>query len=111
MKTTAISQACEVVRGGSTENDSVLYCPEDKPLVFSCNAIDNQAPDNGPTNMSSQCPSSGHCHMNPGRTDLGGDGFYLETVTNGSSQGCLAYDDNHNHTAYRIEITCCESIE
>ncbi len=99
-----------MIRGGIVKKDAVLYCPPEKPLIFSCNANDDQAPDSTPTDLSGTCPTSGSCPMNTTRTSLGGDGFYLETVTNGQTQGCLAYDNNHSHTDYRLEITCCESI-
>lgn len=46
------------------------------------------------------------------RGNLGGDGFYLEKVIkeigSESIQGCVAYDENHNHNPYRLDVMCCK---
>ena len=95
--------------------DSVGWCNSDYPNVVHCSLVDDQAPNSGPTVLSSAGSSSGSC-QNDGlckadgiRTSLAEDAFYLELVVkdNGITQGCWQYDSGHSRQDYHLDLVCC----
>jgi len=116
--------SCIYQRGDIDDKDFVTWCPLTHPKAVYCGAADDQAPNTGPTLVSTintspvECVDylggvGGHtesCDTSGGRrSDLGGDFIYFEMVRNSvGTQGCLSYDDGHNHTDYRHEMVCCQ---
>jgi hypothetical protein len=103
----AISQQCITKRGAAFSNDQVIWCDSTYPNMYSCATLDDQAPSSP---ESSSCTSDGSCTAyTSSRTGLGADHIYLEKVIkSGNIYGCLAYDPDHSHTAYKLDIMCCK---
>jgi len=113
----SVSQNCVMKRSSVQKKDAVVYCPDDKPLMFSCQIIDDQPPSSAPTSLADYCESDGLCNAGSkapetyNRTDLGSDQAYLERVVNSDDvEGCWQYDSGHNRTPYRLEVMCCEPV-
>jgi len=110
-----ISNDCIKKRSQIISKDSVIYCPSDYPISYSCNIIDDEASVTPPTNLSGYCNSDGLCDASLSapaeyeRKNLGQSNAYLETVVNSSGVGgCWQYDYGHARAAYRLEIMCCK---
>ncbi len=106
-----ITQQCTWKRGAAMSKDAVLYCPSSYPILFSCNMVDDSAPETYLETIYS-CASDGACTaFNSSRTGLGGENTYLERVMNpdGVRNGCFEYDPNHSHATYRLDIWCCKN--
>jgi len=101
-----INQQCKMKRGDAFTKDQVIWCDSTYPNMYSCNVLDDEAP---PSPMTSTCTSDGQCDMSKLRKDLGTNMIYLERVVkSGNIYGCQAYDYEHNHTPYRLELMCCK---
>lgn len=102
-----VSQQCITKRGASFANDQVIWCDSTHPNMYSCVALDDQAP-SSPASIG--CTGDGSCDMTGQRTSLGTEMVYLEKVVkSGNTYGCLAYDPDHSHTAYKLDIMCCSN--
>jgi len=103
--------ACERLRSDAQlSSDGVQWCQWDKPEIIYCGITDNEA-GQSIKDLTTDCSNNGECDMSGSRGDLGGDFIYTEFVKKSSNNkvitGCLAYDLEHGHSPYRIEIVCC----
>ncbi|MCM2282241.1 MAG: prepilin-type N-terminal cleavage/methylation domain-containing protein [Bdellovibrionaceae bacterium] len=114
----SITDICVTKRSASTIKDSIAWCPDSNPLLFGCAGIDDSAP-SSPYEYTARCLTDGLCHTgSSGGTPiperrLGAGSQYLHAervVKSGPThdiEGCLVYDHDHGHLAYRIDIYCC----
>lgn len=96
-------------RSGSWTGDGVKWCNSTYPILLACHQIDDQAPSSVQTMTS--CTSDGPCSQFDAaaypRNNLGQNDIYLERVQkSGGIQGCAAYDYQHSHKPFKLDVTC-----
>lgn len=111
-----LGQECITKRTSVLSKDSVGWCNSDYPNLVHCSLADDQAPNSGPTVLSSAgsssgtCQSDGLCKADNIRSSLAKDSFYLELVVkdNGITNGCWQYDSGHSRQDYHLDLVCCK---
>ena len=105
---------CIMDRGNVHNNDAINWCPDTHKGMVHCSVSDDSAPQNAPTLIESTLPttclSDGPCNAAGIRAGLGTNDVYHELVEdpNSGRQGCWAYDSDHAHNSYKIDLVCCK---